>query len=235
MQYKHKWYSVSMWPRKHNVGDMYHLKQYGVGKVVVCEALKDEISKQKFWCNTVRFTKPDGSQFDVVFKRNAATTTILVFPSAGSEHNLPTTFPLALLKGTFEEQLGDQKRGVDMILQKMNLQEIHPEHVESWAHFWSTCPAGQFVLATSASPFRLPRTQVDLTHLVVKKKKLNCVDDGNRNVGVIYMPYQAQLFSSLYNECVHAKGSSSVFTGKNKMLHVDQNYYNPIINYYNIL
>ena len=51
---------------------------------------------------------------------------------------LPTTFPLALLKGTFEEQLGDQKCGVDMILQKMKLQEIHPEHVESWAHFWST-------------------------------------------------------------------------------------------------
>ena len=105
---------------------------------------------KKCWRNTVHFTKPDGSQFDVVFKRNAATTTILVFPSAGSEHNLPTTFPLALLKGTFEEQLGDQKRGVDMILQKMKLQEIHPEHVESWAHFWSTCPAGQFMLATSA-------------------------------------------------------------------------------------
>ena len=98
MQYKHKRYSVDTWPCKHNVGEVYHHKQYGVGKVVVCEALKDEISNQKFWCNTVRFTKPDGSQIDVVFKRNAATTTILVFPSAGSEHNLPTTFPLALLK-----------------------------------------------------------------------------------------------------------------------------------------
>ena len=79
MQYKHKRYSVAMWPRKHKVGEVYHHKQYGVGKVVVCEALKDEISNQKFWCNTVRFTKPDGSQIDVVFKRNAATTTILFF------------------------------------------------------------------------------------------------------------------------------------------------------------
>ena len=158
MQYKHKRYSVAIY-------------------IYIYIYMKDEISKQKFWRNTVRFTKPDGSQIDVVFKRNAATTTIaiLVFPSAGSEHNLATTFPLALLKDTFEEQLRDQKRGVDMILQKMKLQEIHPEHVESWAHFWSTCPAGQFVLATSALPFKLPcAPQVDLTHLTVKKKTELC-------------------------------------------------------------
>ena len=58
-----------------------------------------------------------------------------------------------------------------MILQKMKLQEIHPEHVESWAHFWGICPAGQFVLGTAASPFKLPRAQVDLTNLVIQKKK----------------------------------------------------------------
>jgi hypothetical protein len=107
-------------PEKHNVGEVYHHKMYGTGKVVICEPFKDEISKQKFWRNTVRFTKLDGSQIDVVFKRNAAATSILVFPGRPGSKNsiLPTIFPLALLKGTFEEQLGDQKQGVDLILKK---------------------------------------------------------------------------------------------------------------------
>ena len=50
---------------------------------------------------------------------------------------------------------------------------------------WS--PAGQFMLGKAASPFKLPcaHAQVDLTHLVIQNNKPNCVDDGNRNVGVV--------------------------------------------------
>ena len=64
---------------------------------------KDEISKQNSGATLFvlqnLMVEPQ-LQFDVVFFRQkkiyAATTTILVFHSAGSEHNLPTTFPLAM-------------------------------------------------------------------------------------------------------------------------------------------
>ena len=72
---------------------------------------------------------------------NATKCHILMFPSrASGENTLPSTFPLAHHKGTFEDTLGNQKRGVDNFIKKMNLQQTDPEIVKSWLQFWEQCP-----------------------------------------------------------------------------------------------
>ena len=67
-------------------------------------AVKDPISKQKYWKNTVQFTREDGSSYETVFKTNAAKYPILAFPSfANGERSLPLDFPPASFDGTFSK------------------------------------------------------------------------------------------------------------------------------------
>ena len=103
LQYKMKRYSFAMWPRKYHEGQSYEHAEYGFGTVCRCEPFKDPISKQKYWKNTVQFTREDGSSYETVFKTNAAKLVILVFPScANGERTLALDFPLAPLMERFQ-------------------------------------------------------------------------------------------------------------------------------------
>ena len=104
LQYKMKRYSFAMWPRKYHEGQSYEHAEYGFGTVCRCEPFKDPISKQKYWKNTVQFTREDGSSYETVFKTNAAKYPILAFPSfANGERSLPLDFPPASFDGTFSK------------------------------------------------------------------------------------------------------------------------------------
>lgn len=138
--------------------------------------------------NTVQFTKADGSLFESIFRSNAATEFILVFPTcADGEHSLPCSFPLASFGGTFEETLGDQKAGVESIIRKLNLKSTLPEDVQSWDEFWAACPRGDSPSISLSSPFKLPQTLPPerRTNLASRKRKVSTLDDGNRDVDVV--------------------------------------------------
>ena len=62
-------------------------------------------------------------------------------------------------------------------------------------------------------------------HVAFQKTRLKAIPEEVEHTESSYFP------PFTMNMCMH-KGSSSVLTGKNKMLHVDQN---PIIIYYDIL
>ena len=80
----------------------------------------------------------DGSSYETVFKTNAAKYVILVFPScANRERILPLDFSLASFDGTFSETLGDQKAGVQSMIDKLKLSA---EEVHSWMNFWRVAP-----------------------------------------------------------------------------------------------
>ena len=128
LQYKMKRYSFAMWPRKYHEGQSYEHAEYGFGTVCRCEPFKDPISKQKYWKNTVQFTREDGSGYETVFKTNAVKHVILVFPScANGELTIPFDFPLASFDGTFSETLGDQKAGVQSMIDKLKLSAELPQ------------------------------------------------------------------------------------------------------------
>jgi hypothetical protein len=68
MQYKLKRYSVALWPRKYNPGQTYLSKRYGSGVVMNCEPRRDEVTKEKYWDNTVKFVAHDD---EVVFYKQS--------------------------------------------------------------------------------------------------------------------------------------------------------------------
>ena len=187
MQYKLKRYSNAMWPRKYNPGQLYNHSENGVGTVIACDPFKDPVSKQKYWKNTVRFTRADGSHEEIIIKTNAAKQTITVFPSVASGiDTLPTKFTVADYIGTFQEIMTDQKHGVLSIIDKLDLSSTNPEAVHSWTEFWNTFPEGNKCPAELLDLFSLPKVQSHETHLLNKRKHQGAhIDDGNRPIGVV--------------------------------------------------
>ena len=183
MQYKMKRCSNAMWPRKYNPGDSYISSRYGKGIVTSCDPSKDDISKEKYWNNTVKFTKPDGSSEEVIFTTRAAKCRITIFPA--EDVSLPTDFPIADLAGTFAETLGDQKAGIQNILDKLNVYSEDPSVPESWEMFWQSCPKGAKVSPDNFQKFNLPKIQAEPKNTVIKKRKHSRMDDGNRLIGVV--------------------------------------------------
>ena len=186
MQYKYKRYSDAVYPRTKGEGSIFLSEQHGEGLVLSSTPTCDAITKKKYWCYSVQFTKQDGSTF-VDNITQPADEAITMF-SRHEANQLPTEFPFAQFNDNWEETLEQSKISIEKIIQKLELKATHLQEVLNWEHFWATLPS-QVSSCLTIAPFAIPPPQ-HLACLQSKTQTSACLDDGNRKVQqVVYDGY----------------------------------------------
>ena len=180
LQYKLKRYCDALYPRKFSVHDEFHCDKLGKGRVIEVQPMKDALTKIKYWNYTVVFGSTNSSTTEI-FQLPSDESTILMFPNS-NPCDLPRSFPLAPFKGSVEETLGEQKKGVDSILRKLEFDQEYPAQSKNWQNFWNAIPNDIESLPIAQLPhFSVPNQQLEPLKAPQKPFSLH-IDDGVRAV-----------------------------------------------------
>lgn len=172
MQYKYKRYSNAVYPHTKGPGCIFESEQHGEGLVLSCTPSKDSITKKKYW---IQFKNPDGTNLVKDYSQ-AAEEAILTFPRH-EVGQLPTDFPPAQFKGSFEDVLSPFKVSIERMIEKLDLKETHMHEVVHWERFWNAQPL-EVSGVSLTSAFAIPPPQLLIVH-VPKFLPTTHIDDGN--------------------------------------------------------
>jgi hypothetical protein len=152
----------------------------GSGTVVDAKPRRDPSTKLKYWDYSVRFGTAN-TFVEKVYQLPADECTIVMFPGTNS-CDLPHNFPLAPFKGSVEDTLGEQKKGVQSIIRKLDFAEHYPSEALYWETFWNQMPEDiESIPVAHLVPFNIPHQQ--LTPAKPAKTPLSLrLDDGVRPV-----------------------------------------------------
>jgi hypothetical protein len=180
LQYKLKRYCDALYPRKFSVHDEFHCDKLGKGRVMDAHPQKDPITKLKYWNYNVLFSTAETS-INELFQLPADESTIVMFPDC-NPCDLPRSFPPAPFKGSVEETLGEQKKGVESILRKLAYDQEYPKQSQHWQNFWNAVPHDIDSLCVTQLPlFGIPNQQLAPAK-APKKPIVLRIDDGIRAV-----------------------------------------------------
>ena len=181
MQYKLKRYSDALYPRMYNINDDFHCQKLGTGTVVEAKPQKDPVTKLKYWAYAVTFKHGPVDTLQEIYQLPCSACAITMFPGY-KRSELPNQFPLAPFKGTIDETLGEQRKGVESIIKKLDFDQLYPSQAEHWQYFWNSIPTHiDSISVDHQIPFCIPKQSYTVPKPPKKPLSL-CIDDGVRAV-----------------------------------------------------